>query len=120
MIQVIHHTASEEGASVFQCRLIDHNGGSFCLDPLHDTLDRRLAEVVAVALHGKPVNADGDIPLPAFPVAGVALAVAVGTGNFQNTVRNEVLACAVALHDGLDQVLRNVLIVCQKLLGVFR
>ena len=37
----------------------------------------------------------------------------------QYAVGNEILARAVAFHDGLDKVFRNVLIVGQQLLGVF-
>ena len=81
-LQIIDHAAAEEGASVFQGRLIDHDRGAFGLDSLHNALDRRLTEIVAVALHGEPVDTDRNIPLPVFLVAGIALAVAVGAGDF--------------------------------------
>ncbi len=38
--------------------------------------------------------------------------------HLQHLVCDEVLACAVCLHDGLDQVLRHVLVVGEQLLGV--
>ena len=36
----------------------------------------------------------------------------------KHAVGNEILACAVALHDGLYQVFRHIRIICKKLLGV--
>jgi len=49
--------ASEKCASVFQCRLINDDGRSFSFDPLHDSLDGRVAEVVGIAFHRQAVDA---------------------------------------------------------------
>ena len=119
-LQIIDHAAAEEGASVFQGRLIDHDRGAFGLDPLHNALDRRLTEIVAVALHGEPVDTDRDAPLPVFLGAGIALAVAVGAGDFQDSVGDKVLPGTVAFYNGLNQVFRDIPVICQKLLGVLR
>ena len=51
-------------------------------------------------------------------VVGVVFAVAVVAGFFQHPVGDKVLAGAVGVHDGLNQVLRHVLVVGQQLLGV--
>ena len=37
--QVVHHTTSEEGASIRQGRLIDYNLGALGFDTLHHTLN---------------------------------------------------------------------------------
>lgn len=46
LVQVIHHPATEETASVFQGRFVDDDFRTFCLDAFHHTLDGALAEVV--------------------------------------------------------------------------
>ena len=47
-IQVIDHTAAEEGAAVCKGRFVDDHFGAFRLDTFHHPLDAALAEVVAV------------------------------------------------------------------------
>ena len=47
-LQVVHHPAAEEGAAVCKGRFVDDHFGTFRLDPLHNSLDAALAEVVAV------------------------------------------------------------------------
>ena len=51
-------------------------------------------------------------------VVGVVFAVAVVAGFLQHPVGDEILAGTVGVHDGLNQVLRHVLVVGQQLLGV--
>ena len=46
--QVVHDNTTEEGAAVFKGRLIDDNVGPLGLNALHDALNGRLAEVIAV------------------------------------------------------------------------
>ena len=46
--EVVLYPTAEECAALFQGRLIDDDLCTLCLDALHDTLDGRLAEVVAV------------------------------------------------------------------------
>lgn len=46
--KVVLNTASKEGAALFQGWLIDDYLCALCLDSLHDTLDGRLAEVIAI------------------------------------------------------------------------
>ena len=87
------------------------------LDALHDTLNRALAEVVAVALHRQAVDADRDGPFAAF-VKLIFLIVAVVPGQLQHAVSDEVLAGAVGLHNGLDEIFRHIGVVCQQLLRV--
>ena len=48
----------------------------------------------------------------------VALTVAVGAGQIQHAIRDEILARAVAVHDGLDQVFGHVFIIGEKLFGI--
>ena len=52
-------SAAEEGIAVFQCRLIDDHSCALGLDALHNTLNRTLTEVIAVALHGQTIHTDG-------------------------------------------------------------
>ncbi len=76
-----------------------------------------LAEVVAVALHREAVYADGARLL--FLLAAVVLVgIIVVASHVQHAVGDEILAGAVALHNGLDQVLRHVGIVGEQLLGI--
>lgn len=46
--EVILNSTAEEGATFFQGWLVDNDLCTLCLDALHDSLDSRLAEVVAV------------------------------------------------------------------------
>ncbi len=46
--QVVDDAAAEECGAVFKCGFVDYHVDTFRLDQLHDSLDRRLAEVVAV------------------------------------------------------------------------
>ena len=57
-VQIVDHCRTEEGLAVLQRRLIDDDLCALGLDALHDTLNRALAEVVAVALHRQAVDAD--------------------------------------------------------------
>ena len=84
-----------------QCGFIDDDLDALGLDALHDALDAGSTEVVRAALHDEAVDADD---------LGVAL---------ENAVGDEVLACGVGLDDGVNEVLRHILIVGQQLLGVF-
>lgn len=89
--------------------LVDHHGHALGLHALHDALDGARAEVVGVGLHRQAVHAHDRLLL-----AGVHAV----PHHLQHLVCHEVLAGAVGVHDGLDQVLRHVFIICQQLLGV--
>ena len=107
-LQVVGHLGAEELRRV-QRGLVDHHGHALGLHALHDALDGARAEVVGVGLHGQAVDAHDRLRL--------ALVHAV-PHHLQHLVGHEVLACAVGLDDGLDQVLRHVLVIGQQLLGV--
>ena len=54
-------------------------------------------------------------------LAGViSLVCFVCTGNFQHTVSNVILTSTVRLHDGFDEIFRNIGVVRKELLGVLR
>ena len=89
--------------------LVDHHGHALGLHALHDALDGARAEVVGVGLHRQAVHAHDRLLL-----AGVDAV----PHHLQHLVGDEVLAGAVGLDDGLDQVLRHVPVVGQQLLGV--
>ena len=89
--------------------LVDHHGHALGLHALHDALDGARAEVVGVRLHRQAVDAHDRLLL-----AGVHTV----PHHLQHLVGDEVLAGAVGIHDGLDQVLRHVPVVGQQLLGV--
>ena len=75
-----------------------------------------MTEVVAIALHGETVNSNGrGLLLSAIYVVG---GIVIVTGHLEDLVGNEVLAGAVALHNGGHHVLRHVLVVGQQLLSV--
>ena len=50
-VDVVDDKRAEKCGAVGKCRFVDDNCRPFCLDALHYTLNRALAEVVAVALH---------------------------------------------------------------------
>ena len=102
------HLGPEELRRV-QCGLVDHHGHALGLHALHDALDGARAEVVGVGLHRQAVHAHDRLLL-----AGVHAV----PHHLQHLVGHEVLAGAVGVHDGLDQVLRHVPVVGQQLLGV--
>ena len=81
-----------------QFRLIDYHLDRAGLDPLNDPLNRAFAEIVRSGLHQKPVNPD------------------TGRLQCQYLFGNEILARAVGRHNRLDQVLRHIRIIGQKLL----
>ena len=115
--QVIDDSAAKEGGAVFQGRLIDDDADTFGLEALHDALDGRTAEVIRIILHGQAVDADDDF---LFLVLTPGIIRLIGSGQFQNPVRNEVLAGTVAFHNGGHHVLGNILIVGEKLPGILR
>ena len=117
LLQIVHHEAPEEGRSVFEGRLVDNHRGALRLDALHDTLDGALTEIVGIRLHRQAVDADHYLVLL---VLRILRRVAVGSRDIQHAVRNEILPRPVRLHNRLDQILRNVLIVRQQLLRILR
>ena len=102
------HLGAEELRRV-QRGLVDHDGHALGLHALHDTLNGARAEVVGVGLHRQAVHAHDRLRL--------ALVDTV-PHHLQHLVGDEVLAGAVGIHDGLDQVLRHVPVIRQQLLGV--
>lgn len=107
-LQVVGHLGAEELRRI-QRGLVDHHGHALGLHALHDALDRARAEVVGVGLHRQAVDAHDRLLL-----AGVHAV----PHHLQHLVGDEVLAGAVGLDDGLDQVLRHVPVVDQQLLAV--
>ena len=107
-LQVVGHLGAEVLRRV-QRGLVDHHGHALGLHALHDALDGACAEVVGVGLHRQAVDAHDRLLL-----AGVDAV----PHHLQHLVVHEVLAGAVGLDDGLDQVLGHVLVVGQQLLGV--
>ena len=102
------HLGAEEFRRV-QRGFVDHHGHALGLHALHDALDGARAEVVGVGLHRQAVDAHDRLLL-----AGIDAV----PHHLQHLVGDEVLAGAVGLNDGLDQVLRHVPVVGQQLLGV--
>lgn len=100
MRQIVHHPGAEEFC-LFERRLVDDDFDTLGFDALHDALYARRAEVVRTRFHDQPVNADD---------SGVALEYAGG---------NKVFSCSIGLDDGINQVLRDIAVVGQKLFGVF-
>ena len=117
--EVVDDPGAEEGRAVREGGFIDDDAGTLGLDALHDALDGALAEVVGAGLHGQAVDAHRDLALA---VGGpfVAARVAVVAGLLEDTVGDVVLAGAVALDDGLDEVLGDIVEIGQQLLRVLR
>ena len=52
------------------------------------------------------------------PALGEIIAVAVCSGNFKHSVRDKILTRPVAFDNSLNEVLRHILVICEKLLCV--
>ena len=109
-LEVVDNLAAEEGRAVGKSRLIDDDFGSLSLDALHDALDGGLAEVVGVGLHGETIDTD-DASFGIVRTILVVAAIVVPSCHLEHGIGDEVLACAVALHDGCHYLLRDVLVV---------
>ena len=83
-----------------QIGLVDDDFDAFGLDPLHDALDRGLAEIVGSSLHRQAENAD-DLGFAA-----------------DNHVGHVVFAGTVGIDDRSHDVVRDIGVVGQELLGV--
>lgn len=116
--KVVYDLTAKKGAAVLERRLIDHDLRAFCLDALHNALDRALTKIVGVCLHRQAIDAYDHVSLSILLCFGEGFAVAVGPGDFQNAICDKVLAGAVALHDGLNQVFRHVAVIRQQLFRV--
>ena len=107
-LQVVRDLGAEELRRV-QRGLVDDHGHALGLHALHDALDGARAEVVGVRLHRQAVDAHNRLLL--------AIVHAV-PDHLQHLVGHEVLAGAVGVNYGLDQVLGHVPVVGQQLLSV--
>ena len=115
LIKVVDHFGAKEGRTVFERGFIDDNRRPLGLDALHHTLNGALAEVVGVGLHGQAIHTNHGLMF----LAGVPFTVgAIGTSKLEYAVGDEVFAGGVGFHDGLDEVLRHILVVGEQLLGV--
>ena len=113
-VEVVDDLAAEECASVGQRGLVHDDLRASCLDALHHALYAALAEVVAPRLHREAIHADD----ASARVVDRLAAIAVAEGEAKHAVGDVVLAGAVALHDGFDEVLGHVGKVGKQLLGV--
>ena len=116
-LDVIDHQRAEEGRSVLQRRFVDNDSCALRLDALHHALNGALTEVITVGFHRQAVHANGQrtflIGIP-HGIGGII------SRALQHAVGNEILAGAVGFHNRLHHILRHVLIIGEKLLGVFR
>lgn len=97
--EVAHNPGAEE-LGVAHGWFVYHDLNALGLDPLHNALDRGLAEIVRARLHHQAEHPD---------LAGTQRDDLVG---------QEVLAGAVGVDDRADQVLRHFGVIRQQLLGV--
>lgn len=107
-LEVARDLGAEEVGGV-ERGLVHHDGDALGLHALHDALDGARAEVVGVALHGEPVDAHHRRGLAGVDERHHAV---------DHRVRDVVLARAVRVDDGADEVLRDVAVVGEQLLGV--
>ena len=59
-IKIIDNFASKEGRSVLQGWFLDDHGSTLGFDSLHDSLNRRLTDVVRVGFHSQTINTYSD------------------------------------------------------------
>ena len=119
-VEVVDDAVSEEGTAVLEGRFVDDDASAIGLETLHDALNRGLAEVVGVCLHRQAIHTDDGFLLEGLLLFGVACIGLICVGDFEHAVCDEVLPGAVTLDDRLDQVLRDVLVVCEELLRILR
>ena len=112
-IEVMDNRASAEGRAVSEDGFIDDAIHAFAAKALDDALDGALAEIVALAFHREPVDADGRL-------TQVSILPYRLPQPLDNLLGDKVLARMIRPHDGLDEVLRYVLVVRQELLRVLR
>ena len=115
LVQISDHTAAKERGAGWQRWFVDHHRGALGLDAFHHALNGGVAEIVGVGFHRHSVDADDDFLFPFCVPAAVCL---IRAGKLQHPVGNKVLSCAVGFHDGRHHILRNILEIGQKLLGV--
>lgn len=119
LFEIIDHQTAKECGSVLERRFVDNDLCALCLDAFHHTLNAALAEIVAIALHCQAIDSDGAGFLFLCTII-ILVGIVIITSLVEHTVGNEILSGSVTFHDGLNQVLRNVSIVGEQLLGVFR
>ena len=101
LVQVADDAAVEEG-NLLHARFVDDQLNAFSLQAFHDALNGGLPEIVGAGLHREPVNPH-DLGI-----------------HVQDLFGDEVLSGAVCRNDGRDDVLRNVVVVCQELFRILR
>lgn len=97
LVEIIDNKGAEESFAIIQGGFVDDDVGAFGLHKLHDALDRRLAEVVGIGLHGEAEEADGD----GFSVAGILFVdgIVVPACFVEDGIGGVVFASAVGLYD---------------------
>ena len=78
-----------------------------------------MAEIVAVGLHRQAVDADDTLFFLGCIVIALIVIIVV-TSHIQDSIGDEILSCSVTFNDSSHHILGNILIIGQKLLGVFR
>ena len=115
LLQIVYDDGAEEGLPVFEGWFIDDDCRALGLHAFHHALDGRLAEIIAVVLHRQAIdtNRDGPLLLRIPDAVGCVIPCLL-----QHTVGDEVLSGAVALDNRPDELFGNIVVVCEKLLGV--
>ena len=117
LIQIIHNPAPEECTAVLQSRLIHDHRCPLRLDPLHHALNRTLPEIIRIALHRQSVDTHDNRLLLRHIILRTRT---IRPRNLQHPVRDKILPRPVRLHNRLNQILRHVRIIRQKLLRILR
>ena len=107
-LQVVRDLGAEELRRI-ERGLVDHHGHALGLHALHDALDGTRSEVVRIGFHRQAVDAHDRLLLTGIHAV---------PDHLQHLVSDEVLAGAVGLYNGLDEILRHIGVICQQLLGV--
>lgn len=110
LFEVVDHLGAEEGLSVGEGGLVDDDFRALGLDAFHHSLDGALAEIVGVGLHCQTVDSyHAGVLFGAIPLAIAAVVASL----VKDCVGNIVFPCAVALDNSLDEILRDVGVVCK-------
>lgn len=96
--QAIYHSGVEEGWLYERWLIYDHFD-AFGLDAYHDGLDAAWSEIIRASFHDQAVVSDD------FRFA------------FEYPGRDKIFACGVVFDDGVGDVLRDIIVIVQKLFG---
>ena len=94
LLEIIDNTRAEEGVTIGKRGFVDDDLGTFGLHAFHDSLNGRLAEIVAVRFHRQAIDTNNTRSFVGRILIATIVIIVVASHS-QNTVGNEILAGAI-------------------------